>query len=131
MDTSLSRILLVDDEPDIRMIAQRSLEAIGGFIIEPCSSGSKAIEKASQFAPELILMDVMMPGKDGPATLAELRKITTLKKIPVVFMTARIQKQEVDQYLISGAADVIPKPFNPMDLSDQVKSIWAAIAEKN
>lgn len=127
MDIPLTRILLVDDEPDIRLVARRSLEAIGGFTIEPCSSGDEALGKAEQFAPGMILMDVMMPIKDGPATLAELRQIKALHKIPIVFMTARIQKREVEEYLSLGAADVISKPFDPMALSEQVQKIWDSI----
>ncbi len=123
----MNRILLVDDEPDIRLIATRSLEAIGGFTIEPCNSGDQALSKAEDFCPELILMDVMMPGKDGPATLAEFRQNTKFEKTPVVFMTARIQEQEVEEYLALGAADVIAKPFDPIALSNQVKEIWALL----
>lgn len=130
METLLHRILLVDDEPDIRMIARRSLEAIGGFTIEPCGSGDEALSKAQDFAPQLILMDVMMPGKDGPTTLTELRQLSMFNDTPVVFMTARIQKQEIEQYLALGATDVISKPFDPMTLSDQVKKIWASV-DKN
>lgn len=127
MATPLTRILFVDDEPDIRFIAQRSLEAIGGFTIEPCSSGEEAISKVESFDPELILMDVMMPGKDGPATLAELRQLERYSTTPIVFMTARIQKQEIEEYMSIGAAAVISKPFDPMALPEKVKQIWTQL----
>ncbi len=127
MEIALKKILLVDDEPDIRLVAQRSLEAIGGFVIETCSNGNEALTKAPDFEPELILMDVMMPGKDGPATLTELRQIQSLSKIPIVFMTARVQKNEIAEYLSMGAADVISKPFDPISLSRQIQKIWASI----
>lgn len=130
MENALQRILLVDDEQDIRTIAQLSLESLGGFTIEPCTDGNEAMKKATDFAPELILMDVMMPGKDGPATLRELREISHLEKVPIVFMTARVQKSEVDEYLKLGAAAVISKPFDPMSLPSQIQNIWDGIATK-
>ena len=85
---------------------------------------AEALAVAEQFAPDLILLDVMMPGMDGPTTLAELRKKPTLAHTPVVFMTARVQRHEIEQYLAIGAADVISKPFDPMSLSAQVAAIW-------
>ena len=127
MGGPLTRILLVDDEPDIRSIACLSLEAVGGYNIESCSNGDEAIEIARQFTPELILMDVMMPGKDGPAVLSDLRQIESLKKIPIVFMTARVQNQEVKEYMSVGAAGVIIKPFDPMNLPHQIGEIWDSL----
>lgn len=124
MDTSLKRILLVDDEPDIRMIATKALEAIGGFTVQTCCDGDEALQKAPDFDPELILMDVMMPGKDGPATVQELRQIKQLSNTPIVFMTARVQRNEIEEYFSLGAADVIPKPFDPMALAQQISAIW-------
>lgn len=124
MQNPLKRILLVDDEQDIRTIAHMSLEALGGYTIEPCSDGEEVLTKATSFTPELILMDVMMPGKDGPATLLDLREIDSLCKIPVIFMTARVQENEVAEYLKLGAVGVISKPFDPMALPGQIKEIW-------
>ena len=125
----LNRILLVDDEPDIRMIAQKALEAIGGFTIEPCNSGEEALTKAGSFDPELILMDVMMPGKDGPETLSELRQVEKMAKTPIVFMTARVQQSEIAEYRSLGAADVISKPFDPMQLSARIEEIWLELQQ--
>ncbi|MCS6889373.1 response regulator [Chloroflexus sp.] len=120
----LNKILFVEDDPDIQMVAQLALEAVGGYTVQMCSSGAEALAVAEQFAPDLILLDVMMPGMDGPTTLAELRKKPTLAQTPVIFMTARVQRHEIEQYLALGAADVISKPFDPMTLSTQVADIW-------
>ena len=123
---SLQRVLHVDDEPDIWQVAKMTLETIGGFTVEACSSGQEAIDKAPGFAPDIILLDVMMPGMDGPTTLQELRKLPETSKTPVIFMTAKVQAHEVEEYKNLGATDVITKPFDPMTLSDQVKDIWEA-----
>ena len=125
MAAPLSKILYVEDEPDIQAIAKLALETIGGFTLEVCSSGAEAIEKGPDFHPDLILMDVMMPGMDGPSTLAELRKKASLDKTPVVFMTAKVQPQEIAEFKELGALEVIAKPFDPMTLSEQINSIWA------
>ena len=126
----LRKILHVEDEPDIQAVAKLTLEKVGGFIVESCTSGAEALEKISDFSPELILLDVMMPGLDGPATLAELRKIPGFKDVPVVFMTAKAQAHEIEEFLELGAIDVITKPFDIATLSDQIKEIWARAAEK-
>ncbi len=127
--TSLQKILFVEDDPDIQMVAQLALEAVGGYTVQMCSSGKEALAVAEQFAPDLILLDVMMPGMDGPTTLMELRKRPSLSHTPVVFMTARVQRHEIEQYLAMGAADVISKPFDPMTLSAQVADIWVKANE--
>jgi len=124
MAVPLSKILYVEDEPDIQAIAKLALETIGGFALEVCSSGTEAIEKGPQFQPDLILMDVMMPGMDGPTTLMELRKDVSLSNTPVVFMTAKVQPQEIAEFKELGAIEVIAKPFDPMTLSEQINSIW-------
>ena len=124
MSNSLNSILMVEDEPDIQTVAKLALEAVGGFNVEICSSGLEALEKAPAFNPDLILMDVMMPGMDGPTTFQELQKITELSSTPVIFMTAKVQPQEVQQYKDLGALDVIAKPFDPMTLAENVRSIW-------
>ena len=120
----LTRILYVEDEPDIRQVAQIALENIGGFTLHVCSSGQQAIKDAPDFKPELLLLDVMMPGMDGVTTLQELRKLPGLERTPAMFMTAKVQPQEVEQLLREGAIDVIPKPFDPMTLSENLRSLW-------
>ncbi|MCU0925575.1 MAG: response regulator [Hydrogenophaga sp.] len=122
---SLQRILCVEDEPDIQAIARMALELVGGFQVQVCSSGEQAVREARAFAPDMILLDVMMPGMDGPGTLAALRSLPGLDTVPVAFMTAKVQPQEVAHYKSLGALDVIAKPFDPMTLASLVRQIWS------
>ncbi len=124
MKPPLSRILLVEDEPDIRTVAQLSLTALGGLTVECCASGAEALERIPEFRPDMVLLDVMMPGMDGPSTLGRLRADSATARIPVVFMTARVQPQEVVAYRAIGAIDVVAKPFDPMALPQQLRDIW-------
>lgn len=121
--SQIEKILYVEDEPDIQMIAEIALRDVGGFTLETCSSGREAIEKVEGFKPDLILLDVMMPGMDGPDTLAELRKLDVTAATPVIFMTTKVQPQEIEHYKDLGAVDVISKPFDPMNLSNQIRTI--------
>ena len=121
---ALTHIMYVDDEPDIRAIVEMALQAVGGFAVTLCQDGREALEKAPQVRPDLILLDVMMPGMDGPQTLEALRRVPELAAVPVVFMTAKVQPAEVARFRELGAADVIAKPFDPMALSDQVRAVW-------
>lgn len=124
----LQKILHIEDEPDIRDITRLSLERVGGFTLESCASGEEALEKASAFAPDLILIDVMMPGMDGPTTLKALRDLPGLADTPVVFMTAKARPDEVEEFTDMGAVGVITKPFEPMQLAGQIRQIWEATA---
>ncbi len=126
MAGDLERILYVEDEPDIQAIAKLALEQVGGFEVLICSSGAEALERAAGFTPDLLLLDVMMPGMDGPQTLAALRQVPELASTPAVFLTAKVLPAEVERYKEMGALDVIPKPFDPMTLSDQVRKVWMA-----
>ena len=126
----LKTILYIEDEADIQAIARLALEAIGGFVVHTCSSGREGVAHAGKNPPDIILLDVMMPEMDGPATLLALRQLPGLAEVPVVFMTAKVQPQEVANYHALGAADVIAKPFDPMTLADQVRAIWLHHAEK-
>jgi two-component system OmpR family response regulator len=121
----LTRILYVEDDPDIQAIAVMVLETINGFTLETCNGGRDALDKAVAFKPDLILLDVMMPGMDGPETLKGLRNFPELTNTPVVFMTAKVQPQEIAGYLKLGAVGVIAKPFDPMTLAQQLRDIWA------
>lgn len=121
---ALQKILYVEDEPDIQTVARMALETVGGFTVCACSNGQEAVNEAPAFAPDLILLDVMMPGMDGPATMDALRKLPVTADVAVVFMTAKVQHHEVEHYLESGALDVIAKPFDPMTLADRIRSIW-------
>jgi two-component system OmpR family response regulator len=124
----LCRILYVEDEPDIRAVAQMALEAVGGFSVIACASGQEALSAAPDARADLLLLDVMMPGMDGPSTLNALREIPATTHTPVIFMTAKVQAAEVALYKGMGALEVIPKPFDPMELSAQIERIWAAQA---
>jgi CheY-like chemotaxis protein len=124
MTPPLTRVLLVDDEQDIRTVAQLSLSAVGGMTVECCGSGAEALVRIPQFKPDLVLLDVMMPGMDGPAILSRLRSDSATAHIPVVFVTARVQPQEVLTYRAIGALDVVAKPFDPMTLPQLLRDIW-------
>jgi CheY-like chemotaxis protein len=121
----LSRILYVDDEPDIREVTRIALEVVGGFEVETCESGEAALLKAQDCRPDLILLDVMMPGMDGPETLKALRAIAALARVPVVFFTAKAQRSEIAELLALGAIDVLGKPFDPMTIGQALNAIWA------
>lgn len=120
----LQRILYVEDEPDIQAIARIALETIGGFQIAVCASGPEALDQAATFNPDVLLLDVMMPGMDGPSTLKALRAQPHLTETPAIFMTAKVQPGEVAQYKALGALGVIAKPFDPMTLAEQIKTLW-------
>jgi two-component system, OmpR family, response regulator len=122
--TPLRRILFVEDDPDIQTVARVALEAVGGYAVAVCSSGPEALALVGELAPDLILLDVMMPGMDGLATLEQLRRRPEAAHIPVVFMTAKVQRDEITRYRALGAAEVIAKPFDPMTLSATVAAIW-------
>ena len=104
-----------------------ALESLGGFSVLACNSGAEALSRFAGFAPDLVLLDVMMPGMDGPATLAELRRLPSTGDVPVVFMTARVQAHEILRYREMGAVEVIAKPFDPMSLAETVQTIWHSI----
>lgn len=123
-ENTLQRILYVEDEPDIQTVARLALEGIGGFTVETCNSGIEALERVDDFDPDLILLDVMMPGMDGPTTLQALRERPATAATPIVFMTAKVQPQEIAQFKALGALDVVAKPFDPMTLAQTIRSIW-------
>jgi two-component system, OmpR family, response regulator len=124
LSNTLQRILYVEDEPDIQAVARLALEAVGGFTVQLCSSGEEALRLGPGFDPQLVLLDVMMPGMDGPTTLMRLREKMALATTPVVFMTAKVQPAEIAYFKSLGALEVIPKPFDPMTLAAQVQAIW-------
>jgi CheY-like chemotaxis protein len=121
----LKRILHVEDDPSIQAVAKVALEAVGGFQVLSCSSGQDALDQVLGFAPDFILLDVMMPGMDGPQTLEQLCRLVDITQIPVAFMTAKVQPSEIEHYKGLGALDVIIKPFDPMQLAAQVQAIWS------
>jgi CheY-like chemotaxis protein len=120
------RLLHVEDEPDIREVVEISLSLDAGIILMSCASGADALVTATDWEPDVILMDVMMPEMDGPQTLTHLRENARTANIPVVFMTARAQSREVERFLALGAAGVIAKPFDPMTLAAAVRAYLPA-----
>ncbi|RKG85169.1 response regulator [Corallococcus praedator] len=120
---TIQKVLLVDDEDDIRTIGQLSLSRVGKWQTVLASSGAEALEKAATEVPDLILLDVMMPGMDGPTTFGRLRAQAATANTPIIFMTAKIQKQEVARYLELGAVGVIGKPFDPMTLPQEIRKL--------
>lgn len=120
----LQRILMVEDEPDIQAVARVALETVGGFTLEVCNSGEEALDRIPRSMPQLVLMDVMMPRMDGPTTLLALRRKPETAAIPVIFMTAKVQPSEIEQFKSIGGLGVIPKPFDPMMLAATVRGIW-------
>lgn len=123
MNKELKKILSVDDDEDIRTIISMALE-IGGYEVFTCSSGEQAVVSSLAFQPDLILLDVMMPGLDGPATLKKLLSTPETSKIPIVFMTAKSQSFEIVELKQMGAFDAITKPFDPMTLPRVINDIW-------
>jgi CheY-like chemotaxis protein len=117
-----TRILHVDDEPDIREVVEASLGLDPRFAVQSCASGDAAIGMAAEWQPNMILLDVMMPAMDGPTTLTHLRGNPLTSCIPVVFMTARAQTREIELFRSLGAEGVIAKPFDPMTLAACVRS---------
>lgn len=117
---NITKVLLVDDDANIRFVAQMSLEGLTTWNIILAESGEEALTKAKSDVPDLILLDMMMPGMDGPTTFAKLKEETACAQIPVIFMTAKVQTHEVESYLELGAAGVIAKPFDPMKLADEI-----------
>ncbi|MBL1261991.1 MAG: response regulator [Thiotrichaceae bacterium] len=125
-EANIERVLYVEDEPDIQAVARVALEAVGGFEVQIYNSGSDAmdhLDEIKSFNPDVILLDVMMPGMDGPSTLEALRKERDFVDTPVIFMTAKVQPHEVADFKAMGALDVIPKPFDPMSLSQSIQTI--------
>ncbi len=119
----INRVLLVDDDSSIRRIGELSLKKIGGFETFLASSGAEGLQMAATSRPDVILLDVMMPGMDGPATLEKLRTDPKTASIPVIFLTAKVQESDRQRYLALGAAGTIPKPFDPMTLHIQVRAL--------
>jgi CheY-like chemotaxis protein len=123
-EETLSRILYVEDDNDIRAIAGFALAQLGAFAVAACASGADALARATTFRPQLLLIDVMMPGMDGPATLERLRALALTATTPVVFMTAKVQPAEIARYHELGALGIISKPFDPMTLCETIRAIW-------
>ena len=125
--SDLRTVMYVDDEPDIREVVLMALGLAENLDVHSCDSGEQALQLLPQIKPDLVLLDVMMPGTDGPSTLQRMRADPALAAIPVIFMTAKAMPQEVARFRELGAVAVIAKPFDPMQLAKQVLSIWEGI----
>lgn len=119
------KLLHVEDDADIREIAKMSLELSGEFEVTQCDCGEAALRSVETFVPDVLLLYMMMPGMTGRETLEKMRQNPALANIPAIFMTARAQPNELDELRGIGATDVISKPFDPMSLSDQIKTAIA------
>ena len=122
---TISKILIVEDDEDIRTVIEVVARLVGDWQVLLAASGAEALERAKSEQPDVILLDVMMPGMDGPETLARLRQQTSTARIPVIFLTAKAQKHEVQSYLALGVNGVIIKPFEAMTLPDEIRRIVA------
>jgi two-component system OmpR family response regulator len=123
----LRTVLYVDDEPDIREIVELALGLVGGLSVATCESGERALQCLPDITPDLVLLDVMMPGTDGPTTLQRMRADPRFANIPVVFVTAKAMPAEVARFRELGAVAVIAKPFDPLQFGQQILTIWEGI----
>lgn len=127
----LSRIAFVEDEDDIRMLTEMALETIGGFDVCAYPSGPEALEQLEGFCPDIILLDVMMPGMDGKELFGHIRSRPGLAGIPIAFMTAKVLDPDRNELTELGAVGVIAKPYDPMTLPQDVRALWERHAELN
>ena len=125
MDKSLHSILYVDDEEDIREVVALSLQLDSGLDVAIAASGADALRYLETRIPDLVVLDVMMPGLDGPGTLLQMRERPETAAIPVIFLTAKVRRDEVDRFHALGAIGVIAKPFDPMTLAQQLRVVWS------
>lgn len=124
LERPLTNILYIEDEPDIRAIAELALQELGGFTLTSCASGAEALTAARQGVPDLILLDVMMPEMDGFETLHRLRELPTMVNVPAVFMTASVNHKDTQLCQALGVVDTIQKPFDPLSLAQHINAIW-------
>ncbi|XAS63546.1 response regulator [Pseudarthrobacter sp. So.54] len=122
MDSPRS-ILLIDDDPSIREVARTVLEMVGGYDVETAASGLEGLKKARTSPPDAIVLDVMMPGLDGPGTFALLQEHPETRDVPVILLTAKTQAADRSRFAALGVAGMLPKPFDPMTLCDQIAGI--------
>lgn len=121
-------VLLVDDEPDVRAVARLTLERVGGWTVIEASSGAQAVELAVGGGVDAVVLDVMMPGMDGPATFHALQADPRTSRLPVVMLTARVDRAAREQWLTSGVLGVLAKPFDPMRLPTELAALlgWSS-----
>lgn len=123
-DRPLQRVCYVEDDEDIQRIVRMSLERIGKMSVQVVSDPLTAIDVIKAYKPELVMLDWMMPGMDGPTLYRKMKEVPEVCDLPVVFITAKASQKELDELRGLGAAGTISKPFSPKDLPEQLKSIW-------
>jgi len=123
----LQRVCYVEDDEDIQKIVRMSLERIGKLTVEVVGDPMMAIEAMKAFRPELVMLDWMMPGMDGPTLYRQMREVPEVRDVPVVFITAKASEKELNELRSLGAAGTISKPFSPTDLPGQLREIWARL----
>ena len=119
----IQKVLMIDDDPVIRKIIEISLTKIGNWTVMFAESGRKGIDAIDEFQPDVVLLDNVMPGLDGPATLTLLRAKESSAQIPIIMMTGKVLKQEIQHYYQLGASGVITKPFDPLTLPSDIQTI--------
>ncbi|MGD2090862.1 MAG: response regulator [Candidatus Aminicenantes bacterium] len=120
----LKRIMYVDDDPDLQDIVRLGLETRAGFTVTCCDSGNQALEEIRDFKPDLVILDMVLPGMSGLHLLERMRELRGVPWIPVIFLTSKISPQQVEEYKELGVIGVINKPLNPLELRDRVRDIW-------
>jgi two-component system OmpR family response regulator len=125
--TPLNRICYVEDDEDIQRIVRMSLERVGKMTVEVVGDPTQAIDTIKTFKPDLVMLDWMMPGMDGPTLFRKMRETPEVQNLPVVFITAKASSAEMDELRAMGAAGAISKPFSPKDLPDQLRKIWSGL----
>ena len=128
---AIRKVLLAEDEEDIRKVAQISLQFRGGWEVALASNGEECLAKAASDPPDLILLDCMMPKLDGYETCRRLKQDPSLRHIPVIFLTAKAQEVEMKKGLSLGAVGYLIKPFNPMSLAAEISQILEGQDEHN
>ncbi|MGH8725609.1 MAG: response regulator [Burkholderiales bacterium] len=123
----LNRICYVEDDEDIQRIVRMSLERVGKMTVAVVSDPTQAIETMTEFKPDMVMLDWMMPVLDGPALFRQMKLRADTSELPVVFITAKASQRDLDELKTLGAAGTISKPFSPKDLPDQLRAIWAKL----
>ncbi len=119
------KVLVIDDEDDIRRIARVCLTRMGNMEVIDAADAAEGLRRAETERPDVVLLDVLMPGTDGPAVLQALRRREATRDIPVVFLTGRAREGDVESLKALGAAGVLPKPFDPLTLAERLRAVLA------
>lgn len=124
MPSALSRIMCVEDDPDIRELLQVALEDLGGLEVKLVDNAEDGIDEIVDYAPQILLLDVMLPGLSGPEALPEFRRLTEPLGTRIIFLTAKASERARQEFIALGADEVMFKPFEPMSLADELAALW-------